>query len=371
MSTAYLLSTHSSNPLEAPPSDPRNRAFVRTYQQTKAQLDVDLDTSDDERKINDGGTVRAYHSHIAELYPEMGGRLVAKASERWESRGNGREPEFEDRASPAKVDLKGKGRAVPGNDDKENRTPGFVDLDDDMSDEGVPAPGECRVALNEEEQNPVSQDPAGSGAEDGSDETHIHEDDPQEDNVDADPTDIPEVEDAGSSSSTHMPSSSLSLLIKPPDEQHDIQIEMSDLEHAVPSLAENYHLVDRLGSGTFSSVYKAVDLNYEKYDNTAWERTTYPLPTVAPFYVKSGSEVRVYVQGEDEKKRDSGRVYVAVKRIYVTSGPERVRNELAIMEDCLGCRHISQLITAFRYRDQVVAVMPYCRNDDFRVRASY
>ena len=31
-------------------------------------------------------------------------------------------------------------------------------------------------------------------------------------------------------------------------------------------------------------------------------------------------------------------------------------------------KNISALITAFRYHDQVIAVMPYHRNNDFRVR---
>ena len=31
------------------------------------------------------------------------------------------------------------------------------------------------------------------------------------------------------------------------------------------------------------------------------------------------------------------------------------------------CRHVSQLITATRYFDQVVLIMPYHRNEDFRV----
>jgi cell division control protein 7 len=47
--------------------------------------------------------------------------------------------------------------------------------------------------------------------------------------------------------------------------------------------------------------------------------------------------------------------------------PERIRNEISILEDVRGCRHVSQLITAFREADQVVAIMPYHRNEDFRV----
>ena len=37
------------------------------------------------------------------------------------------------------------------------------------------------------------------------------------------------------------------------------------------------------------------------------------------------------------------------------------------MEECRGCRHVSQLITAFRHNDQVAMIMPYHWNDDFKV----
>ena len=135
----------------------------------------------------------------------------------------------------------------------------------------------------------------------------------------------------------------------------EIEEEIADLENAVPDLAEDYKLVDRLGTGTFSAVYKAVDLGYHsKWDNTEWHG----------FHPPSSSAHYQSVHYPLEKQ-----VFVAVKRIYVTSGPERVKNELAIMEDCLGSRHSSQIITAFRHRDQVVAIMPYCRNEDFRVRS--
>lgn len=64
------------------------------------------------------------------------------------------------------------------------------------------------------------------------------------------------------------------------------------------------------------------------------------------------------------------KVYVALKRIYYTSSPQRIENEIEILEGLRGCRNASQLITAFRHRDQVIVTMPYHRNDDFRVRYS-
>lgn len=148
----------------------------------------------------------------------------------------------------------------------------------------------------------------------------------------------------------------LSIYLKPRDEQLEIEEEIVDLESAVPELTEDYKVIDRLGTGTFSAVYKAIDLSYHtKWDNTEWHG--HHPPTSSSYYLTVPNP-------------PGSKVYVAVKRIYVTSGPERIRNEISIMEDCRGCRHVSQLITAFRHRDQVVAIMPYHKNDDFRVSAS-
>ncbi|KAG6919762.1 hypothetical protein DXG01_001598 [Tephrocybe rancida] len=142
------------------------------------------------------------------------------------------------------------------------------------------------------------------------------------------------------------------IMLKSREEQYEIIEEIADLEEKMPELAKDYKLLDRLGTGTFSSVYKALDLGYHtKWDNDAWHGH-HPLSSSAHYQ-------------SAPRPRDS-KVFVAIKRIYVTSSPERVRNEIAIMADCRGCRHISQLITAFREDDQVVAIMPYHRNEDFR-----
>lgn len=60
-------------------------------------------------------------------------------------------------------------------------------------------------------------------------------------------------------------------------------------------------------TGTFSSVYKAVDLCHQIYDNNGWQGTS--------------------------RTQGSGKVYVALKRIYVTSSPIRILNELQILRD--------------------------------------
>ncbi|KAI6130273.1 kinase-like protein [Pisolithus croceorrhizus] len=144
----------------------------------------------------------------------------------------------------------------------------------------------------------------------------------------------------------------MTLHLKPPEEQQEIQLEIANLVAAVPQLSKEYKFVDRLGTGTFSAVYKAIDLWYHtKWDNAPWHGHHPP-------HSSARYQSVPYPEGT--------KVFVAIKRIYVTSNPERIRNEISIMQDCRGTRHTCQLITAFRHKDQVVAVMPYHRNADFR-----
>jgi cell division control protein 7 len=58
---------------------------------------------------------------------------------------------------------------------------------------------------------------------------------------------------------------------------------------------------------------------------------------------------------------------VALKKIYVTSSPHRIMNELELLHELRHSQYICPLITAFRHLDQVVAVLPYFRHLDFRL----
>lgn len=58
--------------------------------------------------------------------------------------------------------------------------------------------------------------------------------------------------------------------------------------------------------------------------------------------------------------------YVAIKKIYVTSSPARILNELELLHELRRCPSVCPLITAFRHTDQVVAILPYFRHGDFR-----
>lgn len=109
-----------------------------------------------------------------------------------------------------------------------------------------------------------------------------------------------------------------------------------------------YRVVDRLGEGTFSSVYLAYDSLNNMYDNSYW------------------MDKELDESTPDNLFAESKKVKVALKKILVTSSPARVENELSILENLRGCRNVSPLITAFRDEDQVVIVLPYHKSDDFR-----
>jgi cell division control protein 7 len=198
--------------------------------------------------------------------------------------------------------------------------PAYVDLDEDMESD------DDELLMEEPDR-----DEDGDGHQEVEEEAEAH------------------AEDADSDTDEE-----LTILRKSTEERAEIGEEIRNLESAMPGLASDYKVIDRLGTGTFSSVYKALDLGYhDKWDNTPWQG--HHPPSSSAHY-------------QSAPRPPDAKVFVAIKRIYVTSSPERIRNEILIMEDCRGCRHVSQLITAFRHDDQVVAIMPYHRNEDFRVR---
>ena len=92
---------------------------------------------------------------------------------------------------------------------------------------------------------------------------------------------------------------------------------------------------------------------YDQFDNE-WD-----LPS------SSSSDFNSQVGKPD---RDSNKPrFVAVKKIYVTSSPLRIYNELELLHSLKGCASVCPLITAFRYQDQVIAILPHFRHQDFRV----
>ncbi|KAH8688875.1 putative cell cycle protein kinase [Talaromyces proteolyticus] len=146
-----------------------------------------------------------------------------------------------------------------------------------------------------------------------------------------------------------------------------VKEDMQKLEDTFPGISERFRLINRIGEGTFSTVYKAEDLLYDSYDNdwnlekdlndSHWDSP--------PSKKRRLGDTLTSGTPSNEKRKPR---YVALKKIYVTSSPFRIQNELELLHDLRGCRSVCPLITAFRHQDQVVAVLPFFPHTDFRIQ---
>ncbi|KAK0724910.1 kinase-like domain-containing protein [Lasiosphaeris hirsuta] len=152
----------------------------------------------------------------------------------------------------------------------------------------------------------------------------------------------------------------------------NIQEDMEKLQNAFPGFRHRYRLIKRIGEGTFSTVYKAEDLQYDRYDNS-WdfekETEKWSAPPLKSFTTQSSMTLESTIGSTPESQQLQQRrkpKFVAIKKIYVTSSPNRILNELELLHDLRNCPSVCPLITAFRQTDQVIAILPYFRHSDFR-----
>ncbi|KAF3013088.1 hypothetical protein E8E14_011412 [Neopestalotiopsis sp. 37M] len=140
-----------------------------------------------------------------------------------------------------------------------------------------------------------------------------------------------------------------------------VQHDMEKLTQAFPDFRKNYRLLKRIGEGTFSTVYKAEDLRYDQYTNS-WDLDAKDSHWEPP-PLKLASHGRSNSRSIPHKRQ---RKFVAIKKIYVTSSPSRILNEIELLHDLRESLSVCPLITAFRESDQVVVILPYFRHQDFR-----
>ncbi|KAF4629391.1 hypothetical protein G7Y89_g8761 [Cudoniella acicularis] len=147
-----------------------------------------------------------------------------------------------------------------------------------------------------------------------------------------------------------------------------VREDMERFTETFKGIKERFRLINRIGEGTFSTVYKAEDLEYDHYDNS-WdleekENTKWSTPPLK----KRKTDMQGLADLDEYAQQRRRPKYVAIKKIYVTSSPSRIYNELELLKDITArpCDAVCPLITAFRHTDQVVAVLPYFRHTDFR-----
>lgn len=137
--------------------------------------------------------------------------------------------------------------------------------------------------------------------------------------------------------------------------ERSVLADMNRLQRDFPGFRDKYRLIKRIGEGTFSTVFKAKDVDYSRYNS--WDLQDGPSKWTLPPLKKQQTPKR------SPRRRPR---YVAIKKIYVTSSPMRILNELELLHNLRQCPSVCPLITAFRHTDQVVAVLPYFRHGDFR-----
>ncbi|KAI7878911.1 kinase-like protein [Lichtheimia hyalospora FSU 10163] len=133
--------------------------------------------------------------------------------------------------------------------------------------------------------------------------------------------------------------------------KRDPQIE--EIDRKVKRLREYYDIKYKIGEGTFSTVYKAIDVRYDQYNNEQWEQQLL-------------NAHRLVDPNVDEKSISATSKLVALKRIYCISSPTRIANEISILQDLRGCTCVAPLITAFRQAEEFFIVMPFIEHEDFR-----
>ncbi|KAI9011090.1 kinase-like domain-containing protein [Gaertneriomyces semiglobifer] len=184
---------------------------------------------------------------------------------------------------------------------------------------------------------------------DDRDESTLHEDDQT---VDTQCSSSLEDEDENGGDPPSSPcAAQLPLASSSPTLDRDTMEEIQDFYTSFPTIKPHYRVLSKIGEGTFSSVYKAVDVNQHLYDNASWRRL---------------NEKEVDAIEEQRRRQSVEMRYVALKRIYVTSSPQRIYNEIKILHALSGHPNIVHIVTAMRYEDQVVVVLPYFPHLDFR-----
>lgn len=136
-----------------------------------------------------------------------------------------------------------------------------------------------------------------------------------------------------------------------------VQSEIAKLVATFPGLSSRYKLIDKIGEGTFSSVYKARDLQGSS------EGSNDSLLWLSPPSVRKGEN---HKHRHHHHHKHHKHPIVALKQIYVTSSPQRIYNELHLLHCLVGSPNVAPLIDAMRFEDQVIAVLPYYKHADFR-----
>ena len=158
---------------------------------------------------------------------------------------------------------------------------------------------------------------------------------------------------------------------------HDYETEeICKLIKDYPNLAESYIPVEKVGEGTFSTVFKAIDVKYRNYENDSWREFSLQDPEdcnlidINHLQKKAKSKLSLVDKCILDYAEKFGHTFrphfVALKRLNSTNGPERMMDEINFLYKIGGKNNVAPLITAFRHEDKVLMVLPFFRHDEYR-----
>lgn len=181
------------------------------------------------------------------------------------------------------------------------------------------------------------------------------------------------------------------------------RIDIESFLESYPSLTDDYVPLSIIGEGTFSTVYKAIDIKFWKKDNEKWLLGSRQDPNdVARLFalvtsLEQGQNTRAKKRAVNSSLNQSIKDFirssypscisfeqqinlpllkelfiskpphfVAIKRINATSGPKRIAEELFYLQKLKGEHNVIPIIDASRLEDQVIFVTPFFYGIDFR-----
>ncbi|KAI9142626.1 kinase-like domain-containing protein, partial [Paraphysoderma sedebokerense] len=128
--------------------------------------------------------------------------------------------------------------------------------------------------------------------------------------------------------------------------------------------------------GTFSAVYKAIDLRHHLFDNSSWSELIKitdkfrKIETQRDTVGETTKGTENVVVGRKRKRTASedstATRHVALKRIFQQSGEKRIIGEIQLLSELGAHPNIVSLITVHRKDDQFCLVMPYFEHMEFR-----
>ena len=117
--------------------------------------------------------------------------------------------------------------------------------------------------------------------------------------------------------------------------------EIEEVVENFPNLTDIYIPIERIGEGTFSVVYKAIDVKYHVSDNSSWMHASmqdpddfvlFDISLVQKLTPKTKLQCILKNYFINILPKNQKPHFVALKRINTTSSPDRIKDELMFLK---------------------------------------